>query len=75
MIPFNNFINKRSRFEDIFRISDQIGIDSTECVSPANKILHLLKRTSFDKKMARKLSYIIADINFKELCESIKNRL
>lgn len=73
MIPFNNFINKRSRFEDIFRISDQIGIDSTECVSPANKILHLLKRTSFDKKMARKLSYIIADINFKELCESIKN--
>ena len=73
MQPFNDFINKRSTFEDIFRISDQIGIDSTECVSPANKILHLLKRTSFEKKMTRKLSYIIADINFKEFCESIKN--
>jgi|TARA_R110001592_G_scaffold6241_6_gene33605 hypothetical protein len=73
MLPFTDFINKRSTFEDIFRISDQIGIDSTEYVNPANKILHLLKRTSFEKKMARKLSYIVVDINFKEFCESIKN--
>ena len=73
MIPFKNFINKRSKFEDIFRISDQIGIDSTDCVSPSNKILHLLKRTSFEKNMARKLSYIVADINFKEFCKSIIN--
>ena len=73
MLPFTDFINKRSKFEDIFRISEQIGIDTTECVNPANKILHLLKRTSFEKKMSRKLSYIVADINFKEFCESIKN--
>ena len=73
MIPFTHFINKRSKFDDIFRISDQIGIDSTECVSPSNKILHLLKKESF-KKMSKKLSYIVADINFREFCQSIKNK-
>ena len=30
-------------------------------------------KTSFEKKMARKLSYIVADINFKEFCKSIIN--
>ena len=72
MLPFTDFINKRSTFEDIFRISDKIGIDSTEYVNPANKILHLLKRTSFEKKMSRKLSYIAADINIKEFCDSVE---
>ena len=69
MIPFASFLNKRSKFEDIFRLADQLGLDSTECINPANKVLHSLKREDFGKNMERKLSYIMADFNFREFCE------
>ena len=71
MQPFQSFMNRRSRFEDVFRMADQLGLDSTECINPANKILHSLKREDFPKLMERKLSYIVADINFREFCEKI----
>lgn len=71
MIAFKNFLNKRSTFKEIFKKADECGLDSTAVITPANKILHSLKRTSFNKYMERKLSYIIADINFKEICDSI----
>ena len=71
MQHFQSFMNKRCRFEDVFRMADQLGLDSTECISPATKVLHSLKRESFGKNMERKLSYIVADINFREICEKL----
>lgn len=71
MIPFTSFLNKRCKFEDIFRLADQLGLDSTECINPANKVLHSLKREDFGKNMERKLSYIMADLNFREFCEKM----
>ena len=52
-------------------MADQLGLDSTECISPATKVLHSLKRESFGKNMERKLSFIVADINFREICEKL----
>ena len=55
MIPFTSFLNKRCKFEDIFRLADQLGLDSTECINPANKVLHSLKREDFRKKYGEKI--------------------
>ena len=74
MLSFQEFLNNGQRpqnWSTLFRLSDECGLDSTEVINPANKILHTLKRTSFNKYMERKLSYIIADINFREICERI----
>ena len=74
MLSFQEFLNNGQRpqnWSTLFRLSDEYGLDSTEVINPANKILHTLKRTSFNKYMERKLSYIIADINFREICERI----
>ena len=74
MLSFQEFLSngKRSQnWSSLFRLSDECGLDSTEVINPANKTLHALKRESFNKYMERKLSYIVADINFREICERI----
>jgi len=74
MLSFNEFLSNGNRPQNwpaLFRLSDEYGLDSTEVITPANKILHTLKRESFNKYVERKLSYIVADINFREICENI----
>ena len=71
MIPFKSFLNKKSKFEVVFDLAGKCGIDSIDAESPATKILHSLKRLEFNKYMERKLSYVVADINYREFCETL----
>ena len=71
MLPFTHFKNKISKFEDVLRIADKLGLDSSEYVNNSVKVLHSLKREDFDKSMERKMSYIGTNINYREICESI----
>ena len=58
MLSFNEFLSNGKRPQNwpaLFRLSDEYGLDSTEVITPANKILHTLKRESFNKYMERKI--------------------
>ena len=75
MQTFQEFLTTGRRgnnWATIFKMADESGLDSTETVTPATKTLHSLKRESFSKYMRKKLSYVAADINYRELCLALK---
>lgn len=72
-IPFSQFLNKRNTYKDIFAKASECEIDNTNLESPAHHILNNFKNKLFNKRMKRKLSYIVTDINFLEMCKNRNN--
>tara|TARA_B000000475_G_C16000947_1_gene448890 strand:+ start:1631 stop:2644 length:1014 start_codon:yes stop_codon:yes gene_type:complete len=73
MIVYDDCLNKRTKYTDILERASLCQMDVACDISQANKILHNLKFTHFNKFVRDKLSLLTTTINFWEICKDINN--
>ena len=75
MLPIQNFINPSHTFKEIHKTSDRLEVSSSWEDTPSNYILHMLKKELFKGVAGRKMSYLIGNLNFKEILIHAKDNI
>ena len=67
MFPIQSFISDEHTFQEIHERSDKFEISSSDQNIPCNYVLHLLKKELFCDTLRKKLTYLITDLDFKNI--------
>ena len=65
MIPYTEFLNSTGKIKTIMTKAYKCGL-SAPTPNQSNQLLHLLKKSTFNKYMSKKLQYSSVSIDFKD---------
>lgn len=73
MIQYKDYLNKRTKYDDILKQAEICELDRSYYDTSAVKILHDLKNTDFCDSMKNNISLLSTNINFYQICKDINN--
>ena len=69
MKHFNQFVNRRSKYDEIFEKVEKYGMNIEHSSTKSNQILNHFKYNVFPENTKNKISLINLDINFLQICK------